>query len=80
METWAVKSTALAAENLMLAFRAYGYDTCPMEGFDSVRANKALNISKDGQIIMFVAVGKRADNGIYNTQLRFSRDEFIKVI
>tara|TARA_R110002072_G_scaffold122685_5_gene257477 strand:+ start:2462 stop:3217 length:756 start_codon:yes stop_codon:yes gene_type:complete len=80
METWAVKSTALAAENLMLAFRAFGYDTCPMEGFDSVRANKALNIPKDGQIIMFVAVGKRAHNGIYNTRLRFSRDEFINVV
>lgn len=80
METWAVKSTALAAENLMLSLRAFGYDTCPMEGFDSVRANKALNIPKDGQIIMFVAVGKRAENGIYNSQLRFARDEFINII
>lgn len=80
METWAVKSTALAAENLMLAFRAYGYDTCPMEGFDAVRANRVLNIPKNGQIIMFVAVGKRADKGIYNSRLRFAREEFIKVV
>ncbi len=80
METWAVKSTALAAENLMLAFRAYGYDTCPMEGFDAVRANRALGIPKDGQIIMFVAVGKRAENGIYNSRLRFPREDFIKVV
>lgn len=80
METWAVKSTALAAENLMLAFRAYGYDTCPMEGFDAVRANRALKIPKNGQIIMFLAVGKRADNGIYNSRLRFPREEFIKVV
>ncbi len=80
METWAVKSTALAAENLMLAFRAFGYDTCPMEGFDEVRANRALNIPKDGQIIMFLAIGKRAENGIYNSRLRFAREGFIKVI
>jgi nitroreductase len=80
METWAVKSTALAAENLMLAFRAFGYDTCPMEGFDAKRANKALNIPKNGQIIMFVAVGKRAENGIYNSRLRFDREEFVKVV
>jgi len=80
METWAVKSTALAAENLMLAFRAFGYDTCPMEGFDAVRANKAIGIPKDGQIIMFVAVGKRADNGVYNSRLRFPKEEFIKII
>ncbi|MHA7835518.1 MAG: nitroreductase family protein, partial [Algiphilus sp.] len=37
LKVWAVKSTALAAENLMLALRAYGYDSCPMEGFDEVR-------------------------------------------
>ena len=40
MKIWAVKSTALACENLMLAFRAYGYDTCPMEGIDSLRVKK----------------------------------------
>lgn len=80
METWAVKSTALAAENLMLAFRAYGYDTCPMEGFDSVRANKALKLPKHAQIIMFVAVGKRAEKGIYNSRLRFDRNNFIKIV
>lgn len=80
METWAVKSTALAAENLILAFKAFGYDTCPMEGFDEVRANKALKIPKDGQIIMFLAVGKCADNGIYHSRLRFPRDQFIKVV
>ena len=28
---------ALACENLMLALRAYGYDSCPMEGMDSKR-------------------------------------------
>ena len=29
MQVWAVKTTALAAENLMLAFRAHGYDRTP---------------------------------------------------
>ena len=35
MAVWAHKSTALACENLMLSLRAYGYDSCPMEGMDS---------------------------------------------
>ncbi|MOA17030.1 hypothetical protein D3C78_1372700 [compost metagenome] len=30
MRLWAVKSTALAAQNLMLAFQSHGYSTCPM--------------------------------------------------
>jgi nitroreductase len=77
MREWAVKSTALAAENLMLAFRAFGYDTCPMEGFDDWRARRALKLPRDATIVMFVAVGKRADNGIYNSRLRFPREQFI---
>ncbi|MDF1781262.1 MAG: nitroreductase family protein [Alcanivoracaceae bacterium] len=80
MREWAVKSTALAAENLMLAFRAFGYDTCPMEGFDAVRAKRALKLPKDAEIVMFVAAGKRAENGIYNSRLRFERERFIREV
>jgi nitroreductase len=35
MAVWAHKTTALACENLMLSLRAFGYDSCPMEGIDS---------------------------------------------
>ena len=37
MRVWAVKSTSLACENIMLGFSAFGYDSCPMEGYDSSR-------------------------------------------
>ena len=80
MRKWAVKSTALAAENLMLAFRAFGYDSCPMEGFDAVRARRALKLPRHAEIVMFVAVGKRAENGIYNSRLRFAREEFVHTV
>ena len=40
MAIWAHKSTALACENLMLSLRAYGYDSCPMEGINSKRIKK----------------------------------------
>ena len=36
------KSCALAAENFMISMAAYGYDTCPMEGFDSLRTKRTL--------------------------------------
>jgi nitroreductase len=32
-----VKSAALAAQNFMISMAAINYDTCPMEGFDSLR-------------------------------------------
>lgn len=78
MQMWASKSASLACENLMLAFRAYGYDTCPMEGFDEVRTAKLLDLPGDAFPVMVISAGKRAPNGIYGKQIRFNRDWFIR--
>jgi nitroreductase len=59
------KSTALAAQTLMLALRAEGYDSCPMEGFDPWRARRLLGLSPRAEVCMFLAVGKRSDKGVY---------------
>jgi nitroreductase len=80
MITWATKSTALACENLMLAFRAYSYDTCPMEGYDSVRIKKLLDLPSDAHITMVIAAGKRDIKGIYGPRLRFDRKHYIKEV
>jgi len=77
MRVWAVKSTALAAENLMLAFRAQGYDTCPMEGFDRVRVRRLLGIPRDGEIVMVLAVGRAVRGGVYGSQFRFPAERSI---
>lgn len=80
LKLWAAKSCALACENLMLAFRAQGYDTCPMEGYDSIRVRKILNLSSDEYIVMIVGAGKRAEGGIYGPRIRFDRSLFIKTL
>jgi nitroreductase len=80
LKLWSVKSCALAAENLMLAFRAHGYDTCPMEGYDSCRVKKAMGLSSKATIVMIVGAGKRADGGLYGPRIRFSREQFVKTI
>lgn len=77
MKLWATKSTALAAENLMLAFRAHGFDSCPMEGFDEKRVRQIIQLPRDALIVMIVAAGRRAENGVYHDQIRFSRERFI---
>lgn len=77
MRVWMHKSTALACENLMLAFRAYGYDTCPMEGFDSRKVKKLLNLSCKSEVCMIISAGKRAENGIYGQRVRFPKEQFI---
>ena len=77
MKIWAVKSTALAAENMMLAFRAHGYDTCPMEGFDEHRVRRILQLPRHAMVTMILAVGKRAEDGVYHRRYRFPREQFI---
>ncbi|MGE8496293.1 MAG: nitroreductase family protein [Pseudomonas sp.] len=71
MRLWAVKSTALAAQNLMLAFQSHGYATCPMEGFDEVRLRRVLDIPPQAIPIMLLAVGRQGEKGVYNPRLRF---------
>lgn len=77
MKVWAAKSTALAAENFMLALRAHGFDSCPMEGFDEHRVRRLLQLPDDGFVIMMIGAGKRAADGVYHPRLRFERRRFI---
>lgn len=78
MRLWAAKSTALACENLMLALRAHGFDSCPLEGFDEVRIRKVLGLPRSRNVVMIVAAGKRADGGIYGSQFRFDSERFVQ--
>lgn len=77
MKIWATKSTALAAQNLMLALRAHGFDSCPMEGFDDCRVRKLLKVPRKGLVVMVLAAGRRADNGVYNQQYRFDKRQLV---
>lgn len=56
------KSCALVAQTFMLAMSEEGYDTCPIEGFDSWRVKRALGLPYVVQISMIVSCGvRRAD-------------------
>jgi nitroreductase len=76
IRVWAHKSAALAAENFMLAVRAKGFDSCPMEGHDSKRVKKILDLGCGAEICMVVSVGKRGKGGIYGPRMRLQRDWF----
>ncbi|MBH70011.1 MAG: nitroreductase family protein [Flavobacteriales bacterium] len=80
MKIWAQKTTALACQNLMLSLRAFGYDSCPMEGIDSARIKRLLNLSNKDQICMVISVGKRASNGVYGKRMRFDKSNFVKIV
>jgi len=80
LKVWAAKSCALACENIMLGFRSYGYDTCPMEGFDSKRVKAILNLKSTEDVVMILGVGKAVSGGIYGPQMRFDQKDFIVTI
>jgi nitroreductase len=80
MRTWAAKSAALACENLMLALQAAGYDTCPMEGLDSQRVKRILEVKSGSDIVMGIAIGKGLPGGIYGPRQRLDPSEFLKTI
>lgn len=66
----AQKSTALAAQNFMISMAANGYDTCPMEGFDSKRVKAILGLPSSAMINMVISCGVRGKGGIYGPQFR----------
>ncbi len=78
MKVWAAKTVALASENFMLALRAHGFDSCPMEGFDEHRVNRILDLPANGFVVMIVGCGHRAADGVYHPRIRFERERFVK--
>jgi len=54
----AMRSCGIAAQTLMLAAKAMGYDSCPMDGFDFDAVGKLIKLPPDHVIVMFVAIGK----------------------
>ena len=77
MDVWAAKSCALAAAHLMLALRAHGFDSCPMEGFDEKRAKRLLKLPGERDISMIVAAGRRQDGGVFHARYRLPYDEVV---
>lgn len=73
---WATKTAALACENFMLALRAAGYDSCPLEGFDEPRVRRLLGLPRAARIVMVIAAGRRAKDGV-TPQIRFERAFYV---
>jgi nitroreductase len=71
------KSAALAAQTFMLSMVAEEHDTCPMEGFDSLRLKKVLNLPAKAEINMVISCGKRMPEGVYGERFRIPSEQVI---
>ena len=56
----AMRSCGIAAQTLMLAAKAKGYDSCPMIGFDAEQVAKLISLPEDHVISMLLVIGKAA--------------------
>lgn len=73
------KSCALASQTFMIAMANEGYDTCPVEGFDSRRVKKLLKLPAAAEINMIVSCGYRDGNkGIWGERFRVPFEEVYK--
>ena len=76
MRIVAHKSAGLAAENFMISMAAIGYDTCPMEGSDTLRVKRILNLPRGAEINMVIGCGIRnPEKGIYGPRFRVPFEE-----
>lgn len=75
------KSCALAAQTFMIAMTNEGYDTCALEGFDSKRIKKILQLPAGAEINMVISCGIRKGNeGIWGDRCRVPFEKVYKKI
>ncbi|WP_438972439.1 nitroreductase family protein [Polaribacter sp.] len=80
MRIVAHKTCALAAENFMISMAAEGYDTCPMEGLDTLRVKNLLGLPFGAEINMIVSCGIRDPKGVYGERFRIPFQEIYKEV
>ncbi|KGL58561.1 nitroreductase family protein [Polaribacter sp. Hel1_85] len=80
MRIVAHKTCGLAAQNFMISMAAEGYDTCPMEGSDTWRIKKLLDLPFGSEINMIVSCGVRKPEGVYGERFRIPFNEVYKEV
>jgi nitroreductase len=75
---WAVRNSAFVAQTLMLAAQARGYASCPMEGFDRFRVQRALGL-KDEHVWLIIAIGRRAADARVEPRWRRSFETLVRM-
>ena len=67
---WLARNSVYAAQTLMLAASARGFDTCPMEGFDALKVSRVLGLRRGSVIPLIIAVGHRTASARLEPRMR----------
>jgi nitroreductase len=57
-----MRSAGMAGQTLMLAAKAMGYDSCPMDGFDFEKVAELIRLPDEHVIAFMVAIGKKTQD------------------
>jgi len=57
-----LRSSSIAAMNIMLMAKGMGYDSCPMDGFDFDKVAKIIKLPHDHIITMMITIGKKTED------------------
>ena len=57
-----MRSCGMAGQTIMLAAKAMGYDTCPMDGFDYAEVGKILHLPEDHIISFMIAIWRKTQD------------------
>ena len=74
------KTCALAAQTFMLAMANEKYDTCLMEGFDSSKMKRILQLPYGAEINMVLSCVIREEQGVWGDRMRIPFDEVYRKI
>lgn len=77
MRISAHRSVALAAMTFMHSLTAEGFDSCPMEGFDSQRLKRLLGLPWGAEVSMVIAIGARVEKGVYGPRFRIPTEDVV---
>lgn len=80
---WSAKQTYIALGNLMQAAAELKIDTCPIEGFETEKYNKILNLNKKGltaTVVLPMGYRSKDDQTQFYPKVRKSKEELFTYI
>ncbi len=80
---WATRQVYIALGNFMTSAALLGVDTCPMEGIEPVKYDRALNLHETGYTtVVACAAGYRAADDKYANlaKVRFAKSDVIELL
>ena len=76
---WAARNALFAAQTILLAASARGFDSCPMEGFDPRKLGRILGLKRGDVIALVVALGHRQPDALVEPRWRRSFDSAVRI-